>query len=53
MENSFILGQVWQLQDLSLQAVSKALAAASPDQQLKALIDIVQNFPSHAKALSK
>ena len=44
--------KVWQLQDLSLQAAAKVMEAPK-DAQLKTLNEIAQNFPSHAKSLSK
>ena len=44
--------KVWQLQDLSLQAAERILGSPK-DKQLKALIDLSQNFPSHARSLSK
>ena len=44
--------KVWQLQDLSLQAAAKVMESPK-DAQLKTLNEIAQNFPSHAKSLSK
>ena len=44
--------KVWQLQDLSMQAATKIMEAPK-DEQLKTLNEIAQNFPSHAKSLSK
>ena len=44
--------KVWQLQDLSMQAAARIMEAPKND-QLKTLNEIAQNFPSHAKSLSK
>ena len=44
--------KVWQLQDLSMQAAEKILAAPA-SQQLKTVTDLSQNFPSYARSLSK
>ncbi len=42
--------KVWQLQDLSLQAAVRVL---NSDNQIDALVDLSQNFPSYARQLSK
>lgn len=44
--------KVWQLQDLSLQAAVRVLNSP-PAIQLKVLAELSQNFPSHARPLSK
>ncbi len=44
--------KVWQLQDLSLQAAERILSGPK-EKQLKMLTDLAQNFPSHARSLSK
>ncbi|XP_071084353.1 UDP-glucose:glycoprotein glucosyltransferase 1-like isoform X2 [Haliotis cracherodii] len=43
---------VWQLQDLSLQAAQRVLSAPTED-ALRMLVDISQNFPSQARSLVK
>lgn len=44
--------KVWQLQDLSLQVLSR-VQSSPKDQQLAILTDLSQNFPSYARPLSK
>ena len=44
--------KVWELQDLSMQAAGQILSN-SPSDQLSALEEISQNFPSHARTLSR
>lgn len=44
--------KVWQLQDLSLQAAQKVVSAA-PNDTLRMLRDVSQNFPSEARSLVK
>ena len=44
--------KVWQLQDLSMQAAARIMEAPEGE-RLKTLNEIAQNFPSHAKSLSK
>jgi UDP-glucose:glycoprotein glucosyltransferase len=44
--------KVWQLQDLSLQTAARVLNSPK-DLQLSILADLSQNFPSHARQLSK
>ena len=44
--------KVWELQDLSMQATGQILSN-SPSDQLNALEDLSQNFPSHARTLSR
>jgi UDP-glucose:glycoprotein glucosyltransferase len=44
--------KVWQLQDLSLQAAGRVMDSPK-DSQLRTLNELAQNFPSHAKSLSK
>ena len=47
--------KIWEMQKLSLQTATKVLSVKkddpSSDAQLKYLMDLVQNFPMHAKAL--
>lgn len=44
--------KVWQLQDLSLQATERIMKSPE-DERLKVMGDIANNFPSHARALSR
>uniref|UniRef100_A0A0K2UY63 UDP-glucose:glycoprotein glucosyltransferase n=1 Tax=Lepeophtheirus salmonis TaxID=72036 RepID=A0A0K2UY63_LEPSM len=44
--------KVWQLQDLSMQASERIINSPQKD-QLSVLTDIAQNFPSHARSLSR
>ncbi|XP_078310602.1 UDP-glucose:glycoprotein glucosyltransferase 1-like [Crassostrea virginica] len=44
--------KVWELQDLSYQAAQKVLNA-EPDDQIKVLQDLSQNFPSRTRSLVK
>ncbi|CAG0894843.1 unnamed protein product [Darwinula stevensoni] len=45
--------KVWELQDLSLQAVTRIMAAASPEEGLAALVDLSQNLPVQTSHLVK
>ncbi|CAG0895192.1 unnamed protein product [Darwinula stevensoni] len=45
--------KVWELQDLSLQAVTRIMAATSPKEGLAALVDLSQNLPVQTSHLVK
>ena len=53
MNNDMAPMKVWQLQDLSLQAAQRIMTAGDSREQLKTLIDISSNFPTHARSLTR
>ena len=51
-QNELPTMKVWQLQDLSVQAAARIMESP-PESRLRTLTELAQNFPSHAKSLSK
>lgn len=45
--------KAWEMQDLSFQAAQKIIDASSPEEALRLLEDLAQNFPLRARSLSK
>lgn len=45
--------KAWEMQDLSFQAAQKIIDASSPQEALRLLEDLSQNFPLRARSLSK
>jgi len=52
LNNDMAPMKVWQLQDLSMQAAQRIMASPE-EERLKVMADLANNFPAHARSLSK